>query len=75
MKFFTVLSPLVVGFVTMSSGITATPVTGSANSSLANTNLVERALEPVVIQDILNLASDLFGKLKSCSTPASAFFK
>ncbi|KAI4232619.1 MAG: hypothetical protein LQ349_004892 [Xanthoria aureola] len=60
MKFFTMLSPLVLGVVTMSSGITATPVTGSATSSLANTNLVERALEPVVIQDILNLASDLF---------------
>lgn len=75
MKFFTMLSPLVLGVVTMSSGITATPVTGSATSSLANTNLVERALEPVVIQDILNLASDLFGKLKSCSTRASVFFK
>ena len=75
MKFFTMLSPLVVGFVTMPSVITATPVTGSAASSLANTNLVERALEPVIIQDILNLASDLFGKLKSCSTPSSVFFK
>ena len=75
MKFFTMLSPLVVGFVTMPSVITATPVTGSATLSLANTNLVERALEPVVIQDILNLASDLFGKLKSCSTPSSVFFK
>ncbi|KAI4260337.1 MAG: hypothetical protein L6R42_004092 [Xanthoria sp. 1 TBL-2021] len=44
----------------MSSGITATPVTGSATEGLAKTDLVERAFEPVVFQDILNLASDLF---------------
>ncbi|KAL8748575.1 MAG: hypothetical protein Q9199_008156, partial [Rusavskia elegans] len=60
MKFFTTLSPLVLGFVTMSSGIIATPVTGSATEGLAKTDLIERAFEPVVFQDILNLASDLF---------------
>lgn len=68
MKCFTILSPLVLAFATMSSCITATPVTGSANEGLTKTNLLGRdLLPPVVLQDILNLASNLFGELSLSS--------
>ncbi|KAL8649487.1 MAG: hypothetical protein Q9226_005560 [Calogaya cf. arnoldii] len=60
MKFINNLAPLVLVFTTLSSCITATPVTGAATEWLAKPDLAKRAAEPVALQDILNLASDLF---------------
>ncbi len=56
------LAPLVLLFITLFSYITAHPTTDSTGVQSANTNLLVRDLQPVTTQDILNLASDLFGK-------------
>ncbi|KAL8997704.1 MAG: hypothetical protein Q9169_003111 [Polycauliona sp. 2 TL-2023] len=66
MKFINLVSPLVLGTFTMSSCVTATPVTGSAIEGLGKTNLQARQGPPlprlpgVTIQDILNLATATF---------------
>ncbi|KAL8838323.1 MAG: hypothetical protein Q9176_005134 [Flavoplaca citrina] len=74
MKYINIVSPLALVFVALSSCITANPVTSSADEGLAKNNLQARqeqgeewnfpdppvTLPPVRIEDILNLASNLF---------------
>ncbi|KAL8878146.1 MAG: hypothetical protein Q9192_008511, partial [Flavoplaca navasiana] len=74
MKYINIVSPLVLVFVTLSSCITANPVTSSADEGLEKNNLQTRqeqgedwdfpgppvTLPPVGIEDILSLASNLF---------------
>ncbi|KAL8672312.1 MAG: hypothetical protein Q9168_003228 [Polycauliona sp. 1 TL-2023] len=65
MKFLSLVSPLVLGMSTMSSFVAATPVAGFSIEGLGNTNLEARQqsnkLPKVQIQDILNLATAVFG--------------
>ncbi|KAI4266055.1 MAG: hypothetical protein LQ337_008900 [Flavoplaca oasis] len=74
MKYLNIVSPLVLVFVTLSSCFTANPVTSSADEGLAKNDLQVRqeqgeewnfpdppvTLPPVGMEDILNLASNLF---------------
>ena len=85
MKYINIVSPLVLVLVTMSSCITANPVISSADEGLAKNNLQVRqeqgeewnfpdppvTLPPVGIEDILNLASNLFGECNSIPSPSS----
>ena len=84
MKYINIVSPLVLVFVTLSSCITANPVISSADEGLAKNNLQVRqeqgeewdfpdppvTLPPVGIEDILNLASNLFGERKTIPSPS-----
>ncbi|KAL9629108.1 MAG: hypothetical protein Q9204_005464 [Flavoplaca sp. TL-2023a] len=83
MKYINIVPPLALVFVTLSSCITANPVTSSADEGLAKNNLQARqeqgeewnfpdppvTLPPVRIEDILNLASNLFASTKPASAP------